>query len=828
MAERDDGRGFWSRVFGGRSLEERAEARARTAKRTATHVMMRMRAPLIVSLIAVAAFAFSGQVYEIYRLLAEDFRWSRGFECDQLRFVSFLVMLYFACFALWYIARVLTLTDEASRHALTERGWAGSAARWGPRLIGAAPAFAAATGMARAEYLRDGVNTPGLYVAALVAFMIGVLRIFTTWRRARRTPSMYEDLTRTAFRMDLRLVAALAIVAGVGALMLQPIGATQALGTLTIFCFFLIALVFLYAQVTYLYDKYAIPVMAILVGGLVLFSGFDLNDNHFLRERQPAADEARTRLAAQEAAKAFGPPIPITIESSFKEWYAARADRDAYRAAGKPYPVYVVAAQGGGVYAAYQAAVYLAALQDRCPSFATHLFGISGVSGGSVGAAVYTSLATTFAENRAIANIAEACEREGARDRLARRAHRMLSQDFLTPLISAMLFPDFTARFSPVPIPAFDRARGLERALEHSWEAAFTGPRLAPEDGTTPANPLQSGLISYWRPDGAVPALFLNTTEAETGRRLVLSPIPDLGGDVRSYQLAARPRPDGLTPDLRLSTAAMASARFPYFTPAASMALRDFEDLDGSFPKLRLVDGGYFENSGVDTAMSVVDAIERAANEIDDPIDVRLIVFDLTRDRFRDATYAFGELLSPIKTILNATVARSTLAQTRARRALDAPCRYVLLGGTPIPGASEHDPNAKLCPPSEVAASRVWSVSLNDYEYDFQLGWILSRETLRRVRDQLGDPRRCAPAETAALPGVLSGAAPRAVAAEEAAAESAAGTETAGLLESRRERRRERWRRRLQRLADDAVARHNGCIARFIAQNLGARSALGD
>lgn len=822
--ERSDRPGAWGRWVARREAD---------AAYSVTRIMGRMRAPLLVSALAVAVFGFTGQIQEIYRLFAEDFTFTDGFTLEQLRFVSFFIALYLVSFTLWYVSRVLTLTDDSARLALGERSWSGWTVRWAPRLIGAAPAFAASYGMATAAQ-GESADAAGLYGAALAALVIGALRLFMSWRRRRggRALDDASDIGDGPFRMRLRLAAGAVIVAGVAYLMTQPIAATQAVGALTIICFFLLALVFVYAQATHLYDRFALPIIAVMLVAVAVLAAFDLNDNHFLREREPGAAEIEQRLALKREAEMLGPPIPITIESSFREWYAARADRAAYRAAGKKYPVYVVAAQGGGVYAAYQSAVFLARMQDLCPSFATHLFGVSGVSGGSVGAAAYSALVKEYAENRAIGALSEACGRLGApqpsgeersaearRDargrRIAFRAHRMLSQDFLSPLISAMLFPDFTARFSPVAIPSFDRARALEFAVERSWDVGVASPRGgaagdAEADAPTAANRLREGLLEYWSPEGVAPALFLNATETETGRRIVFSPIPDLGPSIRSYQLAVAPREDGLTPDLRLSTAAVASARFPYVTPAASMALRAVEGEDGTWPKLRLVDGGYFENSGVDTAMAVVEQIQ-AIEALRDEIEVRLIVFDLTRDRFRGASYSFSEVLAPISTILNATVARSTLAQARARAQLESECRYVALEDGAVPGASEEDAFAKICPAEEVARGAVWSVSLNDYEYDFQLGWILSKKTLNRIRDQLGDPRLCEP--QAARQSREAAPTPEAALRQEP--EPAADADP-----SRREEWRRRREERLQRLADDAVSRHNSCIARFVMQSL--------
>ena len=56
------------------------------------------------------------------------------------------------------------------------------------------------------------------------------------------------------------------------------------------------------------------------------------------------------------------------------------------------YAVFIVAAEGGGIYAASAAATFLANLEDIESGFAQHIFAISGVSGGSIGAAIFQAL----------------------------------------------------------------------------------------------------------------------------------------------------------------------------------------------------------------------------------------------------------------------------------------------------------------------------------------------------------------------------------------------------------------------------------------------------
>ena len=71
----------------------------------------------------------------------------------------------------------------------------------------------------------------------------------------------------------------------------------------------------------------------------------DLNDNHRIRELD------------QSAAHVL--PPTYDIGQAFKDWIVARPDRADFQT----YPVYVVAAEGGGIYAAYHAALFLAAVR---------------------------------------------------------------------------------------------------------------------------------------------------------------------------------------------------------------------------------------------------------------------------------------------------------------------------------------------------------------------------------------------------------------------------------------------------------------------------------
>jgi hypothetical protein len=136
------------------------------------------------------------------------------------------------------------------------------------------------------------------------------------------------------------------------------------------------------------------------------------------------------------------------ITPYFDKWAAKpAADKDA--------PVIIVATAGGGIRAAYWTATVLGELTDlsrrnvspeaaaagasRPVAFEKQLFAISGVSGGSLGGAVYRGLliegGTTCVDD------------EGRQDfKFARCGQAVLSGDFLGPTLAASLFPDLAQR----------------------------------------------------------------------------------------------------------------------------------------------------------------------------------------------------------------------------------------------------------------------------------------------------------------------------------------------------------------------------------------------
>lgn len=292
--------------------------------------------------------------------------------------------------------------------------------------------------------------------------------------------------------------------------------------------------------------------LALLATGVIAFSG-----------RLFQARDVRL-LAGKPSAR------PLLDEYA-KDWIQRR--RLAMSGDSKTYPIILVAAAGGGIRAAYWTANLLAAFQDREPDFADHVFAISGVSGGSVGAAVFTAL---------IKADCKPC---------LPHARTILAQDFLAPALAGLLTRDVVSTvFHDVNLP--DRGVALEQKFEQAWQ----------DDMHT--RTFEEPFDDLWDERHKAPTLFLNATEAGSAQRAVfsnvsLAGIPSAAGSTQEVAEKLR---------LRLSTAMLLSARFPYISPEGQVG-----PANGS---MRFVDGGYFDNSGAATLLDVVRSLRIAVRDL--------------------------------------------------------------------------------------------------------------------------------------------------------------------------------------------------------------------
>lgn len=284
-----------------------------------------------------------------------------------------------------------------------------------------------------------------------------------------------------------------------------------------------------------------------------------------------------------------------TAREALEAWHQARLD--AGHPADMPMPAIIVSASGGASRAAFWLLSSMQMLDERTGGeFGKYLFGISGVSGSSLGAVTYLHMLRTY----------PVAGRAGVDWELARRKLGAFQKsDFLVASVSTYFVND-TIRPVLKLVPGVnaaallpDRGEALERAFERHWADAN---RLA-----IPRDQAEGGLIQVWQGGGpGMPHFFLNGTDVDTGRRLITSTIRFASDDdlfAGSEDLLAL-----LGHDVPASTAVTNSARFPFISPAGRFR-------SNGEPR-QVVDGGYFENYGARTAAELAEKIEQISTDM--------------------------------------------------------------------------------------------------------------------------------------------------------------------------------------------------------------------
>ena len=372
-------------------------------------------------------------------------------------------------------------------------------------------------------------------------------------------------------------------------------------------------------------ERFHLPmiIIAFMVAGV-----FGLwNDNHAVRQIDGSSNNHGNYFTAREL---------------YQSWLA-KMDRDYPEE--RPHPMFIVAASGGGIRAAYWTASVLGVLQDQNESFASHTIVVSSVSGGALGSLVFAGLVA----GGSVGNTPQ----EG----VSERGQTILSRDFLSPALGALLFYDLPARFWPFPNQIPDRAKALEVAWENGWKPGGNG-----------QSPFARGFSSLLKGERnhAIPTLLINGTSVETGERILTAHL-DLAGDFPDCGNALLDLPH----DIRMSTAGTMSARFTYVSPAGTLA-----------SGVHVVDGGYYENSGAATALEFFDAVKSEINE--DRVAPIFIQIDndyvATHDVKRYSAMAkdkkestrswrlFPEIQSPIIALLNTRNAHAASLAEQAKK----------------------------------------------------------------------------------------------------------------------------------------------------------------
>jgi hypothetical protein len=683
-------------------------------------VLKPCRFSLLMVLAGLVFLIFASQGQDVVRALAEQ--QDRNRDAWQ-RFFFFAGAFAWSLYA-WYWARVMLSfrfpgVPEHDRRLQAFRIWV-------PRLIGfvamlgvAAALYLASRGYAANEHpevkrlLRDYAFWCSL---GAVAFLVAVSlrrplsrltyqkskgqpflqgRFATSVVNALNVPSSAEEVFGTLRFAELAPLTRWLLYAALGLavllflmFVLAPQASGPLIGSAAILLFAATGWIAVGSVLDFIGMRLRFPVFLTLLALASVFSPW--NDNHTVRTLAELQLPAGERPALRDA---------------LRSWMS----RQSYQPVGADdrIPLYVVDAEGGGIRAAYWTVTVLGEIQNRNPCFADQLLSLSGVSGGSLGASVFVALLVDLRAAGGVTSCRPHAAPPGGFD-IKTRAQEILGEDFLSPVVAAMLYPDLVQRLLPWGIQRFDRALALEQAWERAWRLHMPGSNRFAE----PLDRLWDDK-AHW-----TPALFLNATWVETGKRLVASnvQISAKAGKASSDLVDTEDAQGFFAPrSLALSTAAHMSARFTYVSPAGTLVK------DGTVHG-RVVDGGYFENSGATTTLEILKTIDALADEDKRWARVEPIVIHISNEPV-DPSAGPGTL--------QAAPANPGIAPRRFLNEVLSPL-WTLLGTRGARGVY-----ARETVRWHVGTSHFLHFGLCRRSTNVPLGWVLSQSTRDRMEAQL-------------------------------------------------------------------------------------------
>ncbi|QDK81266.1 patatin-like phospholipase family protein [Spirosoma sp. KCTC 42546] len=399
------------------------------------------------------------------------------------------------------------------------------------------------------------------------------------------------------------------------------------------------------------------------------------------------------------------------IEAHFLTWAKKRCPK-----LDQEIPLIIVAAEGGGIRALNWTARSLWSLNNPLPYFNKYLYAISGVSGGSVGASMYNSYIFDIDRYPELAPY--------VLNRLT--FQQICRDDYVSGLTSAYLFPEVMQTFIPYPISYFDRTKWLEnswsngyrRMTKHAIDSVKSfKPNVLYKDGLTT---LDNSFLKLWRTKGIkigeekfeLPSLLLNCTLAETGQKAIVS---NLRLDAESF-IDVVDVFKYTNQDMPIKTAASASARFPFVT---SGGLIENRIIDKVLQSGHLTDGGYFDNTGIETAVQLLNTLLRVASK--NKIRVRPVIIFI-----QNGNGAYADKQQAIFTARSIRVPWGSFYNSWNRGSITRNNMYNILFQRTFIDSTRIDKIAY------VKIGLKW-----DYDGEYPLGWYLSRATVSQMNKRL-------------------------------------------------------------------------------------------
>jgi hypothetical protein len=315
--------------------------------------------------------------------------------------------------------------------------------------------------------------------------------------------------------------------------------------------------------------------------------------------------------------------------------------------------VVLIAAAGGGIQAAAWTARVLTGLEEildekKPGAFARSIRVLSGVSGGSTGIMFYVHATYPLEETGPAA--------------VARRKEivDVAKASSLSQAVRGLAYSDLWRAFFSLFVANIydDRSERLEQAWIENDIQRFHWAKEAS---------LRSATLIQWRHELANrkrPAVIFNSTVVETGERFTFSTSRFGDKDLAQGQTDFTKSCADL--DISIPTAARLSATFPVVSAAARPALAKdstsnrWIENDQRAPNLHLVDGGYFDNSGLVALSNWLDsALQDLVQSQPSKVPEKILVIQIlpfpapVSGSAKAPSSHFLQILSPLQTVLS-------------------------------------------------------------------------------------------------------------------------------------------------------------------------------
>jgi len=394
----------------------------------------------------------------------------------------------------------------------------------------------------------------------------------------------------------------------------------------------------LLAGLTFLLDRFRIPLLSAMIGYILIMYNFGGVDHYFKLYKETAQDVKKENL-----------PNIATATKARLEYNNTRV-------------LTLICSSGGGIQAGAWTAKVLTGLTSEIPGFSESVFLISSASGGSVGAMYFLEgLGKSQIEREATSHTVPQSILDKVNEAATASSLEQIAWGLAYPDFARLLIPEFLLQLLPwfQDIKYYDRAWAMEQA----WLEKI---KTLGDDDVSSESLLFSDWIKKTR-QGTLPAVAFNITIIETGELGVISTIdyPNTSATLHNRTLhevyktsTSGKQNDALIFDIEKVTAARLSASFPYVTPLSRADI---------FPKTyplpinwHIGDGGYADNRGIvavtewGQTVALDDELRQIVNKkIDTILILRLEGFPESDTLKKGSKGWISAILGPVTGLLN-------------------------------------------------------------------------------------------------------------------------------------------------------------------------------